>query len=210
MSTKEDSLEIFNLILQSDKIDIESKNYRGNTILHNACKSYFDRYFFSLIEKTKPNVNAVNEIGQTPIYLCFNSKRFKKLIELGADLSIIGKQNFPFYTAAAYQSATDILEECFSNKDLDLTMVADDGMTLLHCLPDKNISIENYIQNENIRDLFRKCTNSVAKYDNETPVFAASKKSLKLLKLMFEYGNPDLNHRNVNGETAAFGTYRYI
>lgn len=99
-----ESLEIFNLILQSDKIDIECKNYLGDTILHDACRSNFDHHFFFLIEKTKPNINAINESGFTPIYLCSNKKKFKKLVELGADLTIIGNGSHPFYMVAAFKT----------------------------------------------------------------------------------------------------------
>lgn len=51
-----ESLEIFNLILQSDKIDIECKNYLGDTILHDACRSNFDHHFFSLIKRFYTNL----------------------------------------------------------------------------------------------------------------------------------------------------------
>lgn len=209
LSTKETLLEIFDLILESGKVDIETKNYKGNTILHNCCKAFFPYFFFSLIEKAKPNINALNSTGQSPIYNCFDNKRFKKLLEMGADTTITDENNFPFYTAAAYEWRMDVVNEVLSNLDFDLTIADTYGNTLLHSLPGMPVSLEDFIQNENVKEMFRKCTNSVQNYDNQTAFqSAAYTGNINCLKYMFKYSKPDLKHRNNSGETALFGNLK--
>lgn len=205
LCTKKKSLEIFNEILASDKIDIESKNDRGNTILHNACKSYYPYYFFSLIEKFKPNINSVNKKGESPIFLCSNIDRFKKVIELGADLTIVAENNFTFYLAAANWCQSEILEFIFKNLNVDLTITTNDGESLLHYLADRRIMIDGVPRSENLIDLFRKCTNTVRDFLGNSALQCALKRSyLSLVKDMFEYSEPNLEHRNEMGETAIF------
>lgn len=209
LSTKMTLLEIFDLILDTGKVDIETKNYRGNTILHNVCKSYFPYFFFSFVEKTKPNVNALNNDGQSPMYFCFENERFKKLVEMGADTSIVGVNNFPFYTSAAYEWKVDILKECFSRPDIDLTITSNEGETLLNCISAMDINFEDYIQNENVKEMFRKCTNTVTIHRKNSAFQSATEtKNLKLLKYMFEYAEPELEHKNQLGETPIFGNLR--
>lgn len=205
LCTKKKSLEIFNTILTSDKIDLESKNSKGNTILHNACKSYYPHYFFSLVEKLKPNINSVNNDGESPIFLCVDIERFRKIIEMGADTTIVAQNNFPFYLAAANWCRTDIIEFILRNLDVDLTITTNDGETLLHYLADRRIGIDGVPRTENLKDLFRKCTNTVRDFLGKTALQCAwSNTNFVLIKDMFEYSEPTLEHRNEMGETAIF------
>lgn len=208
LSAYADSLDIFDLILDTGKVDIEAKNDQGNTILHCVCESVNTELFLKFVEKTKPNVNALNDAGQSPIFCCFDMVSFEKMLEMGADTSIIDENNMPFYTVVAQCNwKADILNEILSNPNIDLTITADDGCTLLHCLSDMDLPFDEYFENENFRELVRKCTNTL--YSNST-AFRSASNCLELLNFMFEFGKPDLEHRNDLGETALFENLRYF
>lgn len=211
LCTKKKSLEIFNNILASNKIDLESKNSKGNTILHNACKSYYQYYFFSLIEKFKPNINSVNNNGESPIFLCDDIERFRKVIELGADTTIVAQNNFSFYLAAANWCRTDIIEYILRNLDVDLTITTNDGETLLHYLADRRINIDEVPRTENLKELFRKCTNTVRGFLGKTAIQSAwSNSNFNLIKDMFKHSDPSLEHTNEMGETAIFTAAKLV
>lgn len=205
LSTKKKSVNIFNMILASDQVDIESKNDRGNTILHNACKSYHDHFFYSLIEKFKPDINSLNKNGESPLFLCYDLGRFQKLIELGADTTIVTENNWSFTLAAANQCRSDVIQYILTNLHVDLTITTKDGETLLHYLADRRIRIDDVPRSENLIDLFRKCTNTVRDFLEITSFeCACNRSSLNLVKDMYKYSEPILEHRNEMGETAIF------
>lgn len=89
--------------------------------------------------------------------------------------------------------------------------MGNNGYTLLHPVCGMNIDIERYINNENVKELFRKCTNAINSYNHETPFhIAANNHKLQILKFMFELAEPNLENRNEKGETPIFGNLRYI
>lgn len=208
LSTKRENLDIFNLILKSGKIDIETKTSRDHTILYRACKSYTPDFFNSLMKMAKPNVHLVNTKGQTPLFWCHDVARCETLLKLGTDPKIVDENNFPFYTIAALDCNEKIVEFCLQKSDLDLTIVGNNGRTLLHSTCGMNLEIEKYIGNENVKDIFRKCSNEISNY--ETPFHnAADYHNLTLMKLMFEYAEPNLENKNEKGETPIFGNLRH-
>lgn len=128
---------------------------------------------------------------------------------MGADTTIIGENNFPFYTSAAFEWRIDIINEVLGNHDFDLTITDTYGNTLLHCIPDMPISIADFIKNENVKDMFKNCTNTVTTFENHTAFqTAACTRNLQCLKYMFEYSKPDLEFKNKSGETAIFGNLK--
>lgn len=211
LSTKRENLDIFNLILDSGKIDIEAKSSRDHTILYRTCKSFNSDFFFSLFEKTKPNVCVINHKGQTPLFWCYDVQRCEKLLQLGTDPTIVDENNFTYYTFAALDFNEQIAEFSLKRTDFDLTIMGNNGYTLLHPVCGMNIDIERYINNENVKELFRKCTNAINSYNHETPFhIAANNHKLQILKFMFELAEPNLENRNEKGETPIFGNLRYI
>lgn len=203
LSTKNKSLNIFNIILSSDQIDLESKNDRGNTILHNACESYHEYFFYSLIDKCKPDIDSLNKNGESPLFVCYDVDRFRKVIELGADTTIVAEHNWSFALAAANQCRSDIIKYILTKLDVDLTITTNEGETLLHYFADRRIRIDGVPRSENLIDLFRKCTNTVRDFLGNS-AFQCACKSLNLVNDMFEYAEPLLEYRNEMGETAIF------
>lgn len=208
LSANQENLEIFNLLLDTGKIDIETKNYRGNTILHIVCNSLNPQLFFSFVEKTKPNVNSLNDSGQSAIYCCYDNERFQRLLEMGADTSIVGQHNVPFYITVAYDHKIDILKEIFSNSHIDLTVTSIYNETLLQLMPTIPMSISEYIHNENLKEMFRKCTNTLDNSNCSAFDYASRSGNLQILKYMFKYAEPDLEKRNWAGNTAIFGNLK--
>lgn len=208
-STKRENIEIFNLILDTGKTDIETKTYRNHTVLYRACKSYTPDFFNSLMEKTKPNVHVIDNKGQTPLFWCHDVARCEKLLELGTDHKILDENNLPFYTFAALKSNEKMVEFCLQKSDLDLTIVGNNGKTLLHAICGMDIRFESFIANENVKEMFRKCTNIIS--DHETPFHIATiyYENFPFLKYMFEYAEPNLENKNEKGETPIFGNLRY-
>lgn len=209
LSTKRENIEIFNLILDSGKIDIETKTIRDHTVLYRACKSYTPDFFNSLMEKTKPNVHVIDNKGQTPLFWCHDVARLEKLLELGTDPKIVDKNNCSFYTVAALDFNEKIVEFCLQRSDFDLTIVGNNGKTLLHSICGMNFELEPYMGNENVKDMFRQCTNQISDHVTPFHIAASDYHNLKFLKFMFEYAEPDLEHKNEIGETPIFGNLRH-
>lgn len=211
LSTKRENLEIFNLILETGKTDIETRTLRDHTILYRACKSYTPEFFNSLMEKAKPNVLARHNQGQTPLFWCRDVARCEKLLELGTDPTIIDDNNFTFYTFLGSNDYNEKIVEFFlQNPNFDLTIVANTGMSLLHSICAMNINIDPYISHKNVQDLVRQCTNTISNMLTTPFHIAADHHNLTMMKYMFEYAEPNLENRNQEGETPIFGNLRYL
>ncbi len=106
--TKESSEEIYGLIMAYKQDDAkkallamrsldEVRGKYGDTILHRAAELGTPEIVELTIQKSSsPNVNVLDDSGQTPLMYAVgvhNVPTLKKLLELGADVSIRDKAN---------------------------------------------------------------------------------------------------------------------
>lgn len=210
LSVKGENIEMFKAILASEKVNLGTKNYDGNTILHEVCRvedPRFCRELFKSGRKSDMILNSKNEGGQTALHYCYDNERFRLLLEKGADIKILDDTKTSAYISAALDWNIDILMTVFQ-MNIDLTIPNKDGMTLLYCITDKKIPLKEGIDKyERVKEMFRKCSNTVEAFTLETPVFRAAATNFEYLEYMFAFSAIpiDLEMRNHIDRTAIFG-----
>jgi ankyrin repeat protein len=107
--------------------------------IHTAIENNKPELIVPLLSSGDLNINEKDFLGFTPLELAIKSSQFdlmKKLIEWGADLSIVGSENYPiFYDAMVVViSNQDIpfLKSLLAKHDFSLDYITPSGATLLH------------------------------------------------------------------------------
>ncbi|KAL1880155.1 hypothetical protein Daus18300_001518 [Diaporthe australafricana] len=86
--------DVLELLLLIDSIDVNPKDFRGSTPLHNACTKNHDNVVRTLLENGG-DVNARSNKGWTPLHIAarkHNAVIVQDLLEAGADTMIYSQQ----------------------------------------------------------------------------------------------------------------------
>lgn len=178
---------------------VQTADKQGNTPLHYAAALPDGQEFVKLLHAKGAELNALNNEGNSPIFLSANTANFQALQELGADLKIVNKNNES--VIAAFTSRED------KTTGLELIKKAQ-GFGV-----DINVT-DSYLQNALHRSIrFNSPTLSLelvkakinlnqADSEGNTPLMLAVRnRSLYHVKLLIEQG-ANVNLANRFGKTA--------
>jgi len=127
--------KLFDLILDTNIINLNDQDYRGNTILHYSCLYKIKEPYVELLMNEGVELNIKNEKGNTPLMLAVEnhceSSTVKKMIEKGADVNL---QNNEGKTPliCSLQKRNLKLSEMLIEKGANLHLRDKDGKTALY------------------------------------------------------------------------------
>lgn len=90
-----DDIHMFQAFISNDEIDLNSRNYYNDTLLHAAARANALKIIDALL-KLGLDINSRNDMDLTPVFVAYLHEKndaVKYLIDKGADLTIINKDN---------------------------------------------------------------------------------------------------------------------
>ena len=177
-----------------------ARNWVGETAFHKAVEGNNLDVVVKLIQVGYPDVNARNDLGDTPVMIAAQQGNLAMLSKLDWYGAEFGDQNLAGRTAvhaAALRGHLEILQFLkYCGEDMKLGDQA--GQT-----PLLNAANEGY--SEAVKFLLRDATstvNTVNEWDSESPLLAAAKGCFPLTIKALLASGADVHHRDVFGRSA--------